>query len=60
MEGILKNNNMTQKVSTKKNLRRNFENTFNKKLIFVNIDRLLYLYPNIFLLYFLLFNVYKV
>ena len=37
---------MTPKVSTKNNLRRNIENTFSKKFIFVNIDKILYLYPN--------------
>ena len=46
MEDVLKNNNVTPKVSTKKNLRRNIENTFSKKFIFVNIYRILYLYPN--------------
>ena len=37
---------MTPKVSTKNNLRRNIENNFSKKFIFVNIDKILYLYPN--------------
>ena len=46
MEDVLKNNNVTPKVSTKKNLRKNTENAFSKKFIFVNIDRILYLYPN--------------
>ena len=46
IEDVLKNNNVIPKVSTKKNLRRNIENTFSKKFIFVNIDRILYLYPN--------------
>ena len=32
---------MTLKVSTKKNLRRNTENTFNNKFIFANINRML-------------------
>ena len=45
MENVLKNNNLTPNVSTKKNLKRNIENTFNKKFIFVNIGRILYLYP---------------
>ena len=46
MEDVLKNNNVTPKVSTKKNLRKNTENACSKKFIFVNIDRILYLYPN--------------
>ena len=45
----MKNNNVTLKVSTKNNITRNITNTFNRKFMFGDIDRLsidLYLYPN--------------
>ena len=41
MTECFEKNSVTLKVSTKKNLRRNIENTFNNKFIFANINRML-------------------
>lgn len=47
IEDYFKEKNLPIKVSTKKNLRRNIENTFkNQELLFVNINKALYLYPH--------------